>query len=224
MTRQGQFVLVALLVIAFIGGCYAYFRPVYEHGKRLRVVEPGKFYRSGQMTAPGFEEAIRTYKIRTVVNVQNDYPDPDLARGVFRSDTVKERELCRRLGVNYVWLSPDLQPRSTPGGPRPAVLDEFLALLDDPDAYPILLHCKAGLHRTGVLTAVYRMEYQGWSRESAFRELKAHGFGDSDCTCANDYVSQYVLNYTCLRKAVVGKAVGNRQSQEKKARRRKKSE
>ena len=41
------------------------------------------------------------------------------------SETIKESDLCRRLGVQYVWLAPDLQPRATPGGPRPKVLAEI---------------------------------------------------------------------------------------------------
>lgn len=207
MTRKGQIVAVVALTAVFAAGCYAYFRATYEHSKRLRVVEPGRFYRSGQMTADGFRDAVRAYGIRTIINVQDEIPDPNIALGVFQSGTIKERDLCKELGVRYVWLQPDLQSRSTPGGPRPVVLDEYLALLDDPDSYPVLIHCKAGLHRTGVLTAVYRMEYQGWSHESAFRELKANGFGDTACTCANDYVSQYVLNYV-PRRALPGLALG----------------
>ena len=188
MSRKGQVLLVAALVGCFVVGCYAYFRAVYEHDKRLRVVEPGRFYRSGQLTADGFADAVRRYKIRTIINVQDEFPDPDVALGTFSAATIKERELCEKLGVRYVWLQPDLEPRSMPGGPRPKVLDEFFQLLDDPETYPVLLHCKAGLHRTGVLTAVYRMEYQGWSRESAFREMKAHGFGDTACKIGRAHV------------------------------------
>jgi protein tyrosine phosphatase (PTP) superfamily phosphohydrolase (DUF442 family) len=196
MGRLGKIALVGFFVVAFALGSYAYFRAVYSHGKRLRVVEAGKFYRCGQLTAAGFREAVARYGIRTILNVQDDFPDPDIALSFLGSATIKERELCEQLGVRYVWLPPDLQPRSTPGGPRPAAIDEFLALMDDPASYPVLIHCKAGLHRTGVLTALWRMEYQGWSREAAFREMKAHGFGDWACTCANDYVEQYVLGYT----------------------------
>jgi hypothetical protein len=39
------------------------------------------------------------------------------------------------------------------------------------------------------------MEYQGWSRSAALRELKAHGFGEWAATSANDYVDQYLLRY-----------------------------
>ncbi len=67
--------------------------------------------------------------------------------------------------------------------------------MDDEASYPVLIHCRAGLHRTGVLSAVYRMEYQGWSPLEAFEELRAHGFGTFACTAANEYVRQYVLTY-----------------------------
>ena len=195
MRERGKIVLVGTLVVGFVLGTYVYFRAVYAHHKRLRVVVPGRFYRSGQMTAAGFGDAIKRHHIRTIINVQDDFPDPDLPLRFFGGETIKESELCRRLGVQYVWLTPGLQPRNTPGGPRPHAIDEFLAVMDDPDAYPVLLHCKAGLHRTGCLVAVWRMEYQGWSRAAAHRELRGNGFGDWACTSANDYVDQYVLSY-----------------------------
>ena len=78
---------------------------------------------------------------------------------------------------------------------RPRAIDEFLAVMDDERNYPVLFHCRAGLHRTGCLAAVYRMEYQGWSRDAAWRELRAHGFGEWVSTAANDYIRQYVLTY-----------------------------
>jgi protein-tyrosine phosphatase len=191
--------MLRLLVLGSVAlaaalGLYGYYRATWEHTKRLRAVEPGRFYRSGQMTADGFEETIKRLKIRTVINVQDDFPDPQLVKGTLGGREM-ESELCRRLGVRYVCLAPDLQARRTPGGPRPRVIDQFLAVMDREDTYPALIHCKAGLHRTGVLCAVWRMEYQGWTAGAAFRELRAHGFGDRACTTANDYVRQYVLEY-----------------------------
>ena len=92
-------------------------------------------------------------------------------------------------------LAPDLIARRKAGVEQPAVIDQYLSVLDDERNFPVLIHCKAGLHRTGILCAVYRMEYQGWSVGEAYTELKAHGFGDWVCTSANDYVEQYVLTY-----------------------------
>ena len=89
----------------------------------------------------------------------------------------------------------------------PGKIAEFLKLMDDPRTYPALIHCKAGLHRTGILCAVWRREYQGWSADQAFLEMKGHGFGDRACTGSNDYVRQYVLDYV-PRAARPGLALG----------------
>lgn len=172
-----------------------HFRWLYTHGKRLREVTPGKFYRSGEMTAAGFREAHARYHFRTLVNLQDEYPDPDLPEDYLGGNTIKESELCRSLGVCYVYLPPDLIPRRLVPAHRPEAIDRFLALLDDPATYPILIHCRAGLHRTGVMTAVYRMEYDGWTPNQALEELKANGFGEWPCTPSNDYIMQYILTY-----------------------------
>src|SRR5262249_50795539 len=95
----------------------------------------------------------------------------------------------------YIHLAPDLVYRNRIPAERPKAIDQFLAIMDDPANYPVLLHCRAGLHRTGCLVSVYRMEYQDRTPSEAVREMKAQGFGDFFCTAANDYVKQYVLTY-----------------------------
>ncbi len=194
MARSWRTGILLFLVLCFATGIYIFFRATYTHNKRLRVVVPGRFYRCGQLTADGFAEAIERFGIRTIINVQDEVPDPDLYLSYFETTTIKESNLCRQLGVRYIWLAPDLVSRYEPH-PRPKVIDEFLDVMDDESNYPVLLHCKAGLHRTGLLTEVYRMQYQGWSQTAALRELRANGFGDWVGTVANDYVNQYILRY-----------------------------
>jgi hypothetical protein len=195
MTGWGRYVLVGLILLLIGVLPVVYHRAVYAHQKRLRVVDPGRVYRCGQLTAAGFRDAIDRFGIRTVVNLQDEFPDPDLNRSYFDRSTVRESELCDELGVRYVFISPDLlRPRQVPAR-RPAAIEEMLAVFDDPDNYPILIHCRAGLHRTGCMAAVYRREYQGWTASQAVAEMRAHGFGDSVCTSANEYVRQYVTTY-----------------------------
>jgi tyrosine-protein phosphatase SIW14 len=195
MATAVRWALVAALVVIVGVAPVVYFRIVYAHSKRLREVEPGRFYRGGQMTAEGFTDAVHHYHLRTIVNVQDEFPDPDLDKSFWGTGTVKERTLCASLGVRYVHLRPDLVSRRLVPECRPATIEEFLAVMDDPTNYPVLIHCHAGLHRTGVLAAVYRMEYQGWTPAEAWQEMRAHGFGPWAGSAANDYVTQYVLTY-----------------------------
>jgi protein tyrosine phosphatase (PTP) superfamily phosphohydrolase (DUF442 family) len=188
-------ILITALVVIIGVVPFVAFRAVYDHNKRLREVVPGRLYRSGQMTAAGFAEAVQRFHLRTIVNVQDDFPDPDIDESFWSTRTVKESDLCQGLGVQFRTVAPDLVRRRNVPAEHPAAIDDFLAILDEPANYPVLVHCRAGLHRTGVLIAVYRMEYQGWSVGDAWRELRAHGFGEWVCTASNDYITQYVLTY-----------------------------
>src|SRR5262245_14949353 len=55
-------VLVAALLVAVP---FVHYRAEYAHHKRLRVVVPDVLYRSGQMTAEGFRDAVARYGVRT---------------------------------------------------------------------------------------------------------------------------------------------------------------
>ena len=66
--------------------------------------------------------------------------------------------------------------------PSKAATDEqtayFLSLVNDPKNWPVYVHCKGGRHRTGALTAVYRITHDGWTAEQAWEEMKAYDFND----------------------------------------------
>ena len=195
MSALVRWTLGIVIAILIAVGPAVFYRWAYTHSKRLREVNPGLFYRSGQMTAAGFAEAVARYHLHTIINLQDDVPNPDISETYFSRSSVTEFELCRRLGVRYVFLAPDVIQRHEVGPHHPAVIEQFLSLMDDPATYPVLIHCRAGLHRTGVLTAVYRMEYQHWKPLQALQELKRNGFGEFDATAANDYIMQYILTY-----------------------------
>jgi len=44
---------------------------------------------------------------------------------------------------------------------------------------PVLMHCKHGSDRTGLIAAMYRVVVQGWSKEDALGEMTQGGFGDN---------------------------------------------
>ena len=61
--------------------------------------------------------------------------------------------------------------------PTAAQLARFLSLVNDSTGQPVYVHCVGGRHRTGVMTAVYRMTQNSWTAAQAFDEMKDYRFG-----------------------------------------------
>lgn len=185
---------VIFLFMAYVP--FQHYRYMREHTKRFRVVDAEKgVYRSGCLSADGFRYHIAKYKIKTVVTLWDEDPDPNLANDRFSFRTIKESELCKELGVKYQFIYVRLAKHNESHSNPPQAVKEFLEVMDNEDSFPVLFHCKAGLHRTGVMGAVYRMEYNDWSREDAMRELRSHGFGEFVGNFKNHYIQQYVVSY-----------------------------
>jgi tyrosine-protein phosphatase SIW14 len=149
--------------------------------RHFRVVEEGRLYRSGQLSRAALDRAIHDHRIRTIICLRN------LAR---ENDTTLENaeELwCADRGVRYLRLNPAAW--DSPEGR--ANLDAFLRAAADPDAGPLLIHCFAGLHRTGVYCAVYRMERDGWTNAEAITEMYAVGYFQEDPS-ALEFLRHYV--------------------------------
>ena len=83
-----------------------------------------------------------------------------------------DRLLVERAGMKYVRI-----PMTTHEPPTRAVIEQFLRIVDDPENQPVYVHCVGGRHRTGVMTAVYRMTRDGWTADQAFKEMKTYKFG-----------------------------------------------
>ena len=83
-----------------------------------------------------------------------------------------EKGLTEHAGMRYFQI-----PMTTHQPPTPAQLTEFLKLVNDPANQPVYVHCVGGRHRTGVMTAAYRMTQDGWGADQAFKEMKQYKFG-----------------------------------------------
>src|SRR5437588_7232642 len=145
MARALRAVLIGGIILVVVVIPFFAYRDEYTYNKRLREIVPGRVYRSGQQTAAGFRDTARDLKIRTVINLQEDVPDPDLDLHYWTLRTVKESDLCEELGVNFIQIGPDLLVRRRIPQERPRAIDEFLAVMDDERNYPVLFHCRAGL-------------------------------------------------------------------------------
>lgn len=92
----------------------------------------------------------------------------------FRSDDLdaEDKLLAEQAGMRYVSM-----PMTTRIPPTPAMVQSFLELVQTPSNQPVYVHCVGGKHRTGVMTALYRMTRDGWTADRAFKEMKQYKFG-----------------------------------------------
>ena len=59
-------------------------------------------------------------------------------------------------------------------------VNKFRDIMANPDHRPVLVHCFAGIHRTGVFCAVYRMEFDHWTNDKAIAEMRTCGYDTLD--------------------------------------------
>jgi protein tyrosine/serine phosphatase len=135
--------------------------------RNFRIVRDGVLYRSGQMTLDGLRRVIHDYGIRTVINLRN---------GSSRADR-REEEFCIQEGYRFVRIPPRPwwgdQDDPVPAEEGVKVFREVMA---DKRLHPVLIHCFAGIHRTGAYVAIYRMEFEGWSSAQAIAEMRGCGY------------------------------------------------
>jgi diketogulonate reductase-like aldo/keto reductase len=81
---------------------------------------------------------------------------------------------------------------STHERPTSEKVTEFLRIVSDPAAQPVNVHCLGGRHRTGVMTALYRMTQEGWTAGRAFKEMKQYEFGPD---CLQPEFKKFVYDY-----------------------------
>ena len=117
-----------------------------------------KFFRGAQPLR-GDYAALASLGVKTVIDLQAD-GQPD------------EERLVRAAGMTFHRI-----PMTTRVAPTEQQIAEFLGLVSDPAAQPVYVHCAGGRHRTGVMSAVYRMTADGWTADRAFSEMKRYKFG-----------------------------------------------
>ena len=81
------------------------------------------------------------------------------------------------MALNFKCIPPrQWLPDSTGKIPGDHSVAEFRKVMDDPANHPVLVHCFAGIHRTGAMCAVFRMDYQGWTNDEAMSEMRTLGY------------------------------------------------
>jgi protein tyrosine/serine phosphatase len=124
-------------------------RVLYNFGE----IAPGRIYRSAQPSPLFLRWLTQNHGIRTLINLRGETPG-------------FESHYAARHGLRLI--SFDL---SATAPPSQADVARFLQVVSDPENQPVLVHCRAGVDRTGYMLALYRIEREGWTAERALHEM-----------------------------------------------------
>ncbi len=153
-------ILAAALVLT--GGAAAWWQ-FSRLPKRFAPVVEGRLYRSGKVTPEQLEYLVRRYGIRTVLSLLASEAPESRA----------EQAAAARLGIR--WLN---VPLPGDGQSTPADRERIRSIVLDPNYAPLLVHCAAGVNRTGLAVGCYRIHAQGWTYEQVLREMRTLDFRD----------------------------------------------
>lgn len=165
-------VLFGFMIAAVLAsGPWAYWLYHNRCFRNFRVVEEGVLYRCGQLNLWGLERLLHDYGIRTVVNLRDGDTDGDQA---------EEKYIRERTHVNFVRIPARAWWGSDGSVPAEKGLAAFRKVMSNPENHPVLLHCFAGIHRTGAFCAVWRMDFCGWTNDQAILEMRHQGYSIID--------------------------------------------
>lgn len=158
----GAALAILLSLVAFDERSAAQARPNTQAA--LAAIRIGNFgqindsyYRGEQPTARDYP-ALAALGVKTVI---------DLTKDGDRS----EQQLVEQAGMQFHRI-----PMTTADRPADSAVAEFLKLVNDPANQPVYVHCQGGRHRTGAMTAVYRMTNDHWTADQAYKEMQRYKF------------------------------------------------
>jgi hypothetical protein len=150
--------VVVWLLLNFTGrGLFWYQRPL----RRLREVVPGQLYISAMPSYWGLELAQKRHHFRTIVNLFPEYVD------LTSPDLPDELRFAREHQIKVVG---NFQNELT----GEDYVARALAIAQDPESWPVLVHCHASMDRSPAWMGIYRFVVQGWPLADAIREVEHH--------------------------------------------------
>jgi protein tyrosine/serine phosphatase len=152
---------VAALSVVIVGASLAFGKEPNPSFPNIRIKNFGqmseRFYRGAQPGKDDYKD-LAALGIRTIVDLRDD------------PESYEQRE-TEAAGMRYVNIA-----MSDKEYPRAEQIAAFLKLVDEPATGKFYVHCAGGRHRTGVMGAVYRFNYDHWNYDQVYAEMKSYDF------------------------------------------------
>jgi protein tyrosine/serine phosphatase len=196
--RPSSIALLATLSVATVASAQSPSRSSAPETSAVATVAPASiqidnfarvndsYYRGAQPVGRDYAD-LAALGIKTIINLTSG-----------EDVNFDEKESVERNGMRYVHI-----PMSTRRSPTEKELAAFFAVTNDAVSQPVYVHCVGGRHRTGVMTAVYRMTRDGLSGEQAFKEMKQFKYGPD---FLHPEFKKFVYDYRVPKTAAVATA------------------
>ena len=178
--------IVLLLLGLVLPGVSKYVYDVHFN-YNFKEISENKVYKSGVIPPNKIAGYIKDHSINSVIDLRFPHTKDKVNNPEIPEELTAEKEAVEKLeGVTYFNLGTDQVPTQD-------TVDEFLQIMDDPDNYPVLIHCYHGVGRAQMFSAIYRIEYEGWSNQEAREQtrllLKGSSFDEGKPK------GDYLINY-----------------------------
>jgi protein tyrosine/serine phosphatase len=158
MSTKKKIIIALVVVVLGITGKYVYDRHINHN---FMTITEGKVYKSGVIPPDEIADYVKKYKIKSIVDLRFPGTGDDVNNPEVPAELTAEKQAVEKIpGVNYFNNGSDQVPKQQN-------LDSFFKIMDNQDNYPVLIHCYHGIGRAQMYSALYRIEYEGFSNEEA---------------------------------------------------------
>src|SRR5437762_2059650 len=168
---------IRVRVFAVLVSLAALAAPAVAQNSGIHIGNFGKindnYYRGAQPNGNDYSD-LKAIGVKTVIDLQADGPS-------------NEAGYVKAAGMNFFRIG-----MTTSKAPTDAQIAQFFDIVNNPANQPVFVHCAGGRHRTGTMTALYRMTYDGWTAAQAYNEMKQVRFeGFPDHPVLRNFVYAY---------------------------------
>jgi protein tyrosine/serine phosphatase len=161
----------------------AYIANILANGNFHPVTE-GEAYRSGQINKDKLEKYLKDYHIKSVLNLRGENSGADWYED--------EITVCKRLSVRHYDLA-----MTSSDKPNPDVVGKLMTIFSEAPR-PVLIHCKSGSDRSGLVAALWKVVVDGEPKSIAEKQLSIRygHFPVGQTSVLDDFLENWTLATT----------------------------
>jgi protein tyrosine/serine phosphatase len=169
--------LIAALALVFSLSAVSYGKKKESNFPNIKIKNFGqmdeRFYRGARPKDEDYK-ALAALGVKTIIDLTDNSRE-------------YEQPAVEAAGLRYINI-----PMVDKSYPDVDQVNQFLKVVNDPETGKFFLHCAGGRHRTGVMGAVYRFNFDNWNLDQALAEMERYefdtGFGHGK---QKDFVRDY---------------------------------